>query len=284
MRLKYILPTLLLLAACGSEDLETEPPADAPQMGPAETIEVTREAGPDSPLAGVELLRSDDVGPSYPNARLTFASPDPGARYDEGETVEVRFSLSGYELSIPTPEGDERGIARAPDGQHLHFIINDRSYQALYDADEPVLLDDLPAGTHILRAFPGRDWHESVKTPGALAQRVIVVGDEEQAYPPAEEWGPALIYSRPQGEYAGTDADSVLVDYVVTNARLSPDGFRVRLTINDEKAFVMSEWAPYLVTGLPDGEHTFRLELLGPDGNPVDAPFHPIERQVQIRR
>ena len=276
--------TLLVLSGCGNDDAPGEAVEGEAQLGPSEVVEVVGDVDPDSPLAGIELVRSEDVGPSYPNARIGFSSPDPGSRFDEGEPVEVGFSLSGFDLRVETPEGDERGIARAPDGQHIHFIVNDRSYQAIYDASEPLVLDDLPAGTHVLRAFPGRDWHESVKTPGALAQRLIVVGEDAAAYPPPEEWGPTLIYSRPQGEYEGAMADSILVDFVVSNARLTADGYRVRLTVNDERQFVMSEWAPHLLLGMPEGDHTLRLELLDPEGLIVQSPFHPIEREFQVRR
>ncbi|TVP56734.1 MAG: hypothetical protein EA351_07405 [Gemmatimonadales bacterium] len=275
---------LLGLAGCGDQQEQPDAAEGGPQLGPSEVVEVVGEVDPSSPLAGVELVRSADVGPSYPNARMGFSTPDAGSRFAEGEAVEVRFSLSGYELGVPTPEGDERGIARAPDGQHIHFIVNDRSYQAIYDASEPVVLEDLPAGTHVLRAFPGRDWHESVKTPGALAQRLIVVGEEPAAHPAPEEWGPTLIYSRPQGEYEGAMADSILVDYFIANVRLSDGGYRVRLTVNGERQFLMSEWAPHLLLGMPEGEHVLQLELVDGDGMIVQSPFHPIEREFRVVR
>lgn len=281
----FVLAVLAFLAACGGDGgEEIVPDVEESEVGPASVIEVVGGTGPDSPLAGVELVRSPDVGPAYPNARLGFSIPDAGAQFDVGEPVEVRFSLSGYEVGVPTPEGDTRGIARSPDGQHIHFIINDRPYQAHYDAGEPIVVDDLPAGTHVLRAFPGRDWHESVKTPGALAQRLIVVGEEPSAYPPVEEWGPALIYSRPQGAYEGASADSVMVDFVLSNVRLSSEGHKVRITLDDERQFLVSEWAPFLFTGLPEGEHTIRLELLDEAGVPVETPFHPVEREFTVQR
>ncbi len=276
---------LLVLLGCGDQQEQPGAPAGGEaQLGPSEVVEVVGDVDPSSPLAGIELVRSADVGPSFPNARLGFSTPDAGSRFAEGEAVEVGFTLSGYELAVPTPDGDERGIARAPDGQHIHFIVNDQSYDAIYDISEPVVLEDLPAGTHVIRAFPGRDWHESVKTPGALAQRLIVVGEEPAAYPAPEEWGPTLIYSRPQGAYEGAMADSILVDYVVANVRLSDGGYRVRLTVNGERQFLMSEWAPHLLVGMPEGEHVLQLELVDGDGMIVQSPFHPIEREIRVVR
>jgi hypothetical protein len=270
--LRLVLPVMvipaLLQAGCGDD-----------RRADVNSAIVERNRGPGAPT----LVRSPDAGPEYPNARLSFAAPEAGARVPEGEAVEVRFSVTGFDLTAPTPGGEERGIARSTRGQHLHLVVNDRPYEAIYDLDEPFELEDLPAGTHVLRAFPGRDWHEAVKTPGALAQRLVVVGEDEPALPALEEWGPTVIYSRPQGLYEGQEADSVLVDFYLSNVRLSSDGHRVRLTLNGEQVFEVTEWAPYLLLGLPEGEHTLRLELLDPHGVPVHAPFHPVERSFEVR-
>jgi hypothetical protein len=264
-----LLPALagtgLLLGGCGTD-------TDAP---PAEPPEAIHEAEAD-----FELIPSPDVAPERPDARLGLTSPDDGERYQEGETVEVRFNLSGYTLDEATPGGEERGIARAP-GQHIHLILNNDRYQALYDADEPVVFDDLPPGTHHFRAFPGTDWHESVKTPGAFAIRTIHVGDGEAA-PRVDPDGPLLTYSRPVGEYAGADADSILVDFYLTGARLAEDGYRVRLTVNGMGEAMITEWRPYLLLGLPPGEHTVRLELLDPQGQVVPGEFNQAERTITV--
>ncbi|MEX0843219.1 MAG: hypothetical protein WD120_02605, partial [Gemmatimonadota bacterium] len=159
----------------------------------------------------LNIVPSPLVAPDYPDARVGFDGPSERATFAPGEPVEVRFHLSGYELQVPTPGAEGRGIARA-DGQHIHFILNNDRYQALYDPAEPVVLEDLPAGVHVLRAFPGTDWHESVKTPGAFAMRIIQVGEGEADTPPVDPDGPFLTYSRPVGEYAGQAADSILVD------------------------------------------------------------------------
>jgi hypothetical protein len=266
------LPLLLvatLLAACG-EAGEPEVPAAA---DPAE-IEVSGE---------LTIIPSPLVAPDYPDARVGFEAPAEGATFAEGEAVEVRFHLSGYQLQAPTPGGDERGIAQA-DGQHLHFILNNERYQALYDAGEPVVLDDLPAGYHVLRAFPGTDWHESVKTPGAFAMRIIQVGDVEGTTPPVDPDGPFLTYSRPVGEYSGQAADSILVDFHLSGVRLHPEGHRVRLTVEGVGEAILAEWRPYLVVGLPNGSHTFRLELLDAEGRLVPGDFNRTERVIEVDR
>jgi hypothetical protein len=258
--------TLLLLGAlvaCGDadrdDDTDTAPPAE------------------DRPQAQLLVSPETHVAPA---ARLEIVTPSDGQRFQEGDSIPVQFNLAGFELRTPTPSGDERGLARAPDGQHIHLIVNDRSYQAIYDIDQPVMVGGLSAGTHVIRAFPGRDWHESVKTPESFAQVLVVVGDAElDTY-----IGPVVVYSRPQGVYEGAQADSILVDFFVDNIELGDDAYQLLFTLDGEQTFRITEWQPYLLVGLESGEHTLRMELFDPLGEPVETPWLPVERTFEIRR
>jgi hypothetical protein len=253
---------LALIAACAPGD-------DAPPVPPSAADE------------GVaQFIASPQTAPDARGAVLRIVSPADGARFEEGAEVAVRFELEGYELRVPTPTGDQRGLARAPDGQHIHLIVNDRSYQAVYDLDEPVVLGDLPAGTHVIRAFPGRDWHESVKAPGAFDQVVIVIGDG-----PLESFvGENVIYSRPQGVYEGAAADSILVDFYVNGLELGPGAYQILFTLDDGQRFEVTDWQPYMLVGLADGEHTLRMEVFDSEGEAVNTPLLPVERTFEVRR
>jgi hypothetical protein len=235
--------------------------------------------------------------PEAPDARVGFVSPGEDERFLEGDPVEVRLRLSGYRLGVPTPGGDERGILRDRRGQHLHLILNDEPYRALHELDDPLVLQDLPPGTHVLRVLAGTDWHESVKTPGAFAVRTIHVDPADPAAPgdgtgasgvrapnarPPD--GPLLTLSRPAGTYVGAEADSVLVDFHLAGVRLEPGGYRVRLRIEGIGEAILVHWAPYLLLGLPDGEHVVRLELLDPAGAPLPGPFVRSERTIRVTR
>jgi hypothetical protein len=231
----------------------------------------------DRPQAQLLVSPETHVAPA---ARLEIVSPGDGHRFAEGDSIPVQFNLGGFELGAPTPSGDDRGLARAPDGQHIHVIVNDRPYRAIYDISEPVMIGGLSAGTHVIRAFPGRDWHESVKTPEAFAQIVVVVGDAElDTY-----IGPVVVYSRPQGVYEGAQADSILLDFWVENIELGEDAYQVLFTLDGVQTFRITEWQPYLLVGLESGEHTLRMELFDPLGEPVETPYLPVERTFEIRR
>ena len=83
---------------------------------------------------------------------------------------------------------------------------------------------------------------------------------------------PLLTYSRPKGEYKGDDANPIMIDFWLTNAKLKGDGgeYRVRYFVNDDEARYIDKWDPIWLSGWIGGKHTVRIELLDKDGKPVE--------------
>ena len=83
---------------------------------------------------------------------------------------------------------------------------------------------------------------------------------------------PLLTYSRPKGEYKDQDADPIMIDFWLTNAKLKGDGgeYRVRYIVDDDEARYIDTWEPVWLSGWISGKHTVRIELLDKDGKPVD--------------
>jgi hypothetical protein len=83
---------------------------------------------------------------------------------------------------------------------------------------------------------------------------------------------PLLTYSRPKGEYKGEDADPIMIDFWLTNAKLKGDGgeYRVRYFVDDDEARFIDKWDPIWLSGWLSGKHTVRIELLDKDGRPVE--------------
>jgi hypothetical protein len=94
---------------------------------------------------------------------------------------------------------------------------------------------------------------------------------------------PTLIYSRPKGEYSGKGTENVLLDFFVLNTTLSEDGPKVKATVNG-KEFIITEWAPHVLRGLPLGEVTINLELIDADGNLIEGPFNSVTRKVTLKK
>lgn len=230
----------------------------------------------------VRLVEGQRSEPGFPDASLTVESPEPGTVL-KGDTVAARLSVEGFELTATTSGADTRGLAMSDRGQHVHFIVDNRPYRALYDLSGPIRVSDLEPGTHVLRAFASRQWHESVKTAGAFDATWFVVGDSARA----GEWdpdAPLLTYSRPKGTYSGAGADSIMVDFHLRNVQIGsgPDQHAVRLTVDDSLSWELTRWAPHYVLGLAPGDHTFGLELLSPEGTVVPGPFNTTERVITV--
>ena len=66
------------------------------------------------------------------------------------------------------------------------------------------------------------------------------------------------------------------------NTEISLEGNKVRATIN-ENEFIIDEWAPYYIEGLPLGEVKVKLELLNSNGKLIDSPFNPVVRLVTLK-
>lgn len=234
------------------------------------------EAGP------VRLVEGERTTPTPENADVDIEYPRPNALSPDS-LAEAGLEVEGFELGTPTSGEESRGIAASGRGQHIHFIVDNAPYVAIYDDDRVIDISGLDTGAHVLRAFPARSWHESIKTDSAFAIRKFYVNDTT----PDVEWErdtPLLTYSRPKGLYRGPGADSIMVDFFVTNAQLGPDAHSVRLTVDDSLVYELDEWKPYYLLGLDSGEHSVKLDLLDPEGVVVPGPFSTTERVITVVR
>ena len=96
---------------------------------------------------------------------------------------------------------------------------------------------------------------------------------------------PLLTYSRPKGEYKGPDAEAIMIDFWLSNAKLQGDGgdYRVRYTVDGGEAKYIDKWEPIWLTGWTAGKHTVKLELLDKSGNLVDnGGYNSTSRDITV--
>jgi len=96
---------------------------------------------------------------------------------------------------------------------------------------------------------------------------------------------PLLTYSRPKGENKGPDADPIMIDFWLSNAKLRGDGgeYRVRYIIDDDEPRFIDKWEPIWLSGWTNGLHTVRLELLDKDNNPVEnGGYNTTSRDITV--
>jgi hypothetical protein len=98
---------------------------------------------------------------------------------------------------------------------------------------------------------------------------------------------PLLTYSRPKGEYKGPDADAIMIDFWLSNAKLQGDGgdYRVRYSVDGGEARYIDKWEPIWLTGWAAGKHTVKLELLDKSGNVVDnGGYNSTSRDITVTK
>jgi hypothetical protein len=181
------------------------------------------------------------------------------------------FDVINYELGIQSLKDFDYTLANSNKGQHIHFIVNNGPYSAHYQQN---ITKELDKGNNVILAFLSRSYHESVKNPNAF----ILTQTGNDKINLNNEF---LFYSRPKGTYKGVDTEKLLLDFYLVNTNISPDGNKVRATIQDTE-FIIDEWAPYYIEGLPKGEITIKLELIDSNGNLIDTPFNPSTRTVTL--
>ena len=240
------------------------------------------EAGFDNGVArdtsGSVTLTAGKHGPAFDELSFDVLTPGEGEVLS-GDSIDITVSIAGLELMAPTQGEGANSLAYSKDGQHIHVIINNQPYMAKYDTTFTIA--PLASGEHALVAFPSRSWHESVKTPGAVVARRFYHGSTEASgFDPSS---PALVYSRPKGEYVGEDAARVMLDFYLLNVDLSPDGYRVVATVDGKVLDTISAWVPHFIEGLEDGKHSIGLSLIDAEGNSVEnGPYGTIEREITI--
>lgn len=286
--IKLVFVALLSFSwACNNTQQTTEDQTDAATDTAAETeydqksVEMsalppdTAKARTLSSAAGDIRLTEVKGSPEYLDAMLEMNAPGFDARLGKGK-VTFEFDVKNFALGKQTLDASSKGIANSGDGQHIHLILNNEPYSALYEVKHTA---ELKEGRYTVLAFLSRSYHESVKNPEAYVLRQFTVGSAQGN--PIDVTAPHLFYSRPKGEYKGRDTENILLDFYLVNINLSDDGYKVKATINGED-FVITKWTPYLINGLPAGENTIRLELLDAQDKTVASPFNPVERKITV--
>ena len=204
--------------------------------------------------------------PLYENAKLSLDS----IYQKEKNNFMFSFEVDNYELGEQTEKDFDYQLANSEKGQHIHLIINNDPYYAKYSNNFSQLLN---TNNNVILAFLSRSYHESVKNENAYFITQIGEGDSIDL---SKE---LLFYSRPKGNYTGESTKKVLLDFYLINTKISPNGNKVRATI-EETEFLIDEWSSYYIEGLPKGEISIKLELINNDGELINAPFNPSERIV----
>jgi len=305
--------SLVLLAGCASRDENTNTTATTTASPPI-VKELTVVPRPQS----IEELVKQRGEQDQAKPNLHVVAPANNSTIN-GSTVEVKLHLDG-DLKGYVPHKDPA----TGKGNHIHVILDNQPYEAYYNLDQPFELRNVAEGKHTLRVFPSRPWHESYKNDGAFQLVTFTVkGGGDPAKPtttnngqvmapaqspmanaspsPAREGKdvtastagavdltkPLLTYSRPKGDYAGAEADPIMIDFWLLNAKLQGDGgeYRVRYTIDGMTPRFIDTWDAIWLSGWTAGKHSVKLELIDKSGNVVEnGGYNSTTREINVTR
>ncbi|MGB3547127.1 MAG: hypothetical protein WBA17_09140 [Saprospiraceae bacterium] len=250
----------LALVSCGPPVPEEE---DEPTLD-----EVTPADGGDMADSARIVLEPMPNTADFPDAAIK------GVTYTNGNFA---FNVANYELGVQTPDADQLMCANSGQGQHIHLIVDNAPYIAKYEAK---FENTLPDGEHYLMSFLSRSYHLSLKQPAAAWYRKVNVTGGKWSESKIEK--PMVFYSRPKGEYVGKkEVENVILDFYPINAELGDD-YMVLASINGQE-FLLNDWRPYYIKGLPMGDNTVSLTLVNADRTPVDSPLNPVTRTFTLK-
>ena len=267
------LAVLLVVNPVGGLDAIAARGKERPKQ--TEQVKPTRLAGKltETPPPPVLQALSKELEKYQP--QVTILSPKQNQVLQD-TTVSVRFQVK----DLPIFKNASLGL-----GPHLHVFLDNQPYQPVYDLSQPLVFEDLAPGTHSLRVFASRPWHESFKNDGAYAQATFHIFTKTGDNSPEPNL-PLLTYSRPQASYG---AEPILLDFYLTNAPLHlvaqenanddiPD-WRIRCTVNGE-SFILDRWQPIYLKGFKPGKNWVQLEYIDEKGNPVKNVFNNTVRLI----
>jgi hypothetical protein len=192
---------------------------------------------------------------------VKILSPQPEQILQQ-DKVSVRFAVEG----LPIFKDPDLGM-----GPHLHVVLDRRPYVAHYDVEQSLEFTDLDPGSHTLRVFASRPWHESFKNSSAYDQVTFHVQVKTPEYIPQPDL-PLLTSTRPQGNYG---AEPILLDGWLTNAPIResmlsdvPKDWHIRYTFNHQSE-VLDHWQPVYLQGFRPGRNLVVVELIDGDGHPI---------------
>lgn len=268
--MRLVLPSLLMIACFASACNNTNTGSQATVTDSAIVTPITLKEVPSSP--------------EFPDAQLSISSMKATPVGKDSTKISFSFGVKNYELMAQTTDASGKQCSNSDKGQHIHFILDNRPYAALYEPKHEVTVANNTE--HELLCFLSRSYHESVKSPGAKVYSHFKVTDKGSIEKMDADKAPMLFYSRPKGDYIGADTGKVLLDFYPLNATLGTD-YKVKVEIKNENSgktasFKLDAWKANFLEGLGTGKITINLILEDKEGKPVAGEYGAVSRTINL--
>lgn len=190
----------------------------------------------------------------------------------------INYSVDSFELKAESKNNLTGICANSKDGQHIHNIIDNKPYTAIYKPEYVFKLDSSP---HLMLSFISRSHHQSIKNKNAYKLTELNPLGNQPKFNLKNQY---LFYSRPKGIYVDNDTKEILLDFYLVNTNISSSGNKVKITIDSIETFYIKEWKPYLIKGLSIGEHKIKLDLVDKNLKSISNPFLPVTRSFSLQK
>jgi hypothetical protein len=258
--------TIVALASCNNNSTESATISDTTK------VETTAPAGPIT-------IKPVEGSPQFPDAQLGIKNVKAELQGADSVKITIDYDVKNYELKNQTPDASSKSCANSKDGQHIHFILDNQPYIALY---EPTKTFTVPVKSeHYLMSFLSRSYHESIKTPKAGVLYHFSVDEKGKLTKMDIPKTPMIFYSRPKGDYLGADTKNLLLDFYVYNTTLASDGNKVKVDVNGTN-FDIDKWRPYFIENAPMGEVTVKIQLTDKDGKNIEGINTSVSRTAKL--
>lgn len=229
---------------------------------------------------GTVTLTDVSESPKFSDAKLSIANVTAAAAGDSSK-VSFAFDVKNYDLKAQTEDAANKMCNNSAQGQHIHFILDNKPYTALYEPKHEVSV--AKNSEHYLLAFLSRSYHESIKEKDAAVLYHFKIDEAGKLVKLEEPKEPILFYSRPKGDYMGKDTANLLLDFYVWNGKLGND-LKVKADISNEAngrttSTTFTDWKPQFIQGLGTGTAKVTLTLQDKDGNTVAGPQSTVTRE-----
>ena len=222
--------------------------------------------------------------PEFEHAELTLRNASAITIGKDSTKVAFAFDVKNYNLKNQTSDAANKKCNNSDKGQHIHFILDNKPYTALYEPKHEITLPK--NSEHYLMCFLSRSYHESIKTKGAAFVYHFKIDENGKLVKLEEPTTPMLFYSRPKGDYLGADSTNLLFDFYVWNATLGAD-YKVKAQIKNEtngqsKDLTVESWQAMFIEHLGTGKSTISISLIDKEGKAVDGPMTNATRNFQV--
>jgi hypothetical protein len=270
--IKRILPVALgvslLGASCQNSETKEETTTDTVATVQHASLEMTAVSG----------------SPEFPGASLTFGSATAAKQGEDSVKVSFTFNVKNYDLKSQTADAAGKQCNNSAQGQHIHFILDNKPYTALYEPKHEVVL--AKNTEHHLLCFLSRSYHESLKNKEAAFVYSFKIDDKGNLQKTEVPKTPMVFYSRPKGDYLGKDTENLLFDFYVWNGSLS-DSLKVKANVKGDgldTTFMLTEWKANFLKNVPMGKPSITLILVDKDGNKINGPETEVMREFTLSK